>query len=260
MTATRVIPCLQLVDESLVKAVRFGRRTYVGDPANTVRIFNELEVDELCFLDIRASLEGREPNLGLLRDIASEAFMPMAYGGGITRAATALEILSIGFEKVVLNTAAVRQPDLISEIARSAGSQAVVGSIDVRTGLLGRRRVHIRDGREKTGLDPRSWARRLEQLGCGELLVTAMDREGTWAGFDVDLLRDIATAVTIPVIAHGGCGAVSHIAAVVRDAGVSAVAVGSMVVFQKQGMGVLINFPARAALDSALASARAQAR
>lgn len=252
MTSVRVIPCLQLVDESLVKAVQFGRYTYVGDPANTVRIFNELEVDELCFLDIRASLEGRSPNLALLRDIATEAFMPMAYGGGITRAATALEILSIGFEKVVLNTSAVQRPELIGEIARSAGSQAVVGSIDIHTGRLGRRRVFTRDGRDRTGLDPVAWARRLEQLGCGELLVTSMDREGTWRGFDVALMRELVRAVSIPVIAHGGCGSVAHIAAVVAGADVSAVAVGSMVVFQKQGMGVLINFPEPATLTQAL--------
>jgi imidazole glycerol-phosphate synthase subunit HisF len=252
MNTPRVIPCLQLIDGSLVKAFRFGRYTYVGDPSNTVRIFNELEVDELCFLDIRASLDRREPDLGLLREIASEAFMPMAYGGGIRRATAAMEILAIGFEKIVVNTAAVERPALVAELARLAGSQAVVGAIDVRTGRLGRRRVHIRDGRVSTDLDPVAWARRLEQLGCGELLVTSMEREGTWAGFDVGLMRQIASAVTIPVIAHGGCGRVEHIAAVVRQAGVSAAAVGSMVVFHKKGQGVLVGFPERRELERAL--------
>ena len=137
MLRTRVIPCLQLIDQALVKTVKFGKYNYIGDPVNTVRIFNELEVDELCFLDIRATIEKRRPNLKILTEIADECFMPLSYGGGIRDVETALKILSIGFEKIVINTAAVENPDLITEIARHSGNQSVIVSIDVKKSFNG---------------------------------------------------------------------------------------------------------------------------
>jgi cyclase len=248
----RIIPCLQLIDEALVKTVKFGSHAYIGDPINTVRMFNELEVDELCFLDIRASKEKRKPNLNILRQIADECFMPLSYGGGVTDAETALHILSIGFEKIVLNTAACRRPGLISEIAKYSGNQSVIGSIDVKKNLLGKHQVYTLDGSEKTNLDPVGWAQEMESLGAGELLVTSMDNDGTWKGYDLDILKKISQTVRIPVIANGGAGELQHIADVVEKAGVSAVALGSMVVFQKKGMGVLVNFPDKGKLNSIL--------
>lgn len=243
MLRTRVIPALLLREESLVKTVRFGRFTYVGDPANTVRIFNELEVDELLFLDITASRGARGPNLAVLADIANECFMPLGYGGGISAPAQAEAVFGLGFEKVVLNTHATRRPALIGEIARHYGSQAVVVSIDVKAGRFGGASVHAEGGRYDTRRDPEAWAREVEALGAGEILLTSVDREGTWAGFDQDLIARVADAVSIPVIAHGGAGSLEHIRAAVKNAGASAVALGSMVVFQKRGMGVLVNFP-----------------
>jgi imidazole glycerol-phosphate synthase subunit HisF len=243
MLRTRVIPALLLRDGSLVKTVRFGKFTYVGDPCNTVRIFNELEVDELVFLDITATRDGRSPNLELLADIANECFMPLSYGGGIRRFEDAQNILRLGFEKVIINSYAHENPDFISQLARHFGSQAVIASIDVRKNLWGQPRVYARAGTKNTHRDPVAWAKEVESLGAGEILLTAIQNEGTWAGFDLALVSAVAQAVRVPVIAQGGAGSVEHIAQVVNEAGASAVALGSMVVFQKKDCGVLVNFP-----------------
>jgi cyclase len=253
MLRTRIIPALLLRHESLVKTIRFDKFTYVGDPANTVRIFNELEVDELLFLDITASQENRGPNLKVLADIASECFMPLGYGGGISSLDQAKAVFDIGFEKVAINTHAIAQPGLISKIAEHYGSQAVIVSIDVRKGLLGGQTVRTQSGRHNTHRDPVEWAQEVERCGAGEILLTSIDLEGTWEGFDLDLIRRVTAAVHIPVIAHGGAGTVDHIARVVKQANASAVALGSMVVFQKKGMGVLVNFPGADKLQEVLA-------
>lgn len=252
MLKTRIIPCLQLINESLVKTIKFDKYGYIGDPINTVRIFNELEVDELAFLDIRASLEKRPPNLRILSEIADECFMPLSYGGGIQDFETGKKILSIGFEKLILNTAAIKNHDLIRKLAEHFGSQCVVGSIDVKKNFFGTYQVFTTDGREKTNLDPVSWAQELEQLGAGEILLTSIDREGTWLGFDVELTRRVSHAVNMPVIANGGAGNMSDIGKVVKEGGASAVALGSMVVYQKKGMGVLVNFPDKSVLEKFL--------
>lgn len=242
MLRTRIIPCLQLIDQALVKTVKFGKYGYIGDPVNTVRIFNELEVDELCFLDIRATIEKRQPNLRILTEIANECFMPLSYGGGVKDADTARKILAIGFEKIVLNTATFENPYLITEISEYSGSQSIIGSIDVKKNVFGKYKVYSHDGTKNTNIDPVEWAQNLEALGAGELLVTSMDRDGTWNGFDIELTRMISNAVTIPVIANGGAGSIKDIDRVIHEGNSSAVALGSMVVFQAKGMGVLVNF------------------
>ena len=253
MLRPRVIPALLLRNESLVKTTRFGHFTYVGDPCNTVRIFNELEVDELVFLDITATRDARSPNLSLLADIANECFMPLAYGGGIRRFEDAEAIFRLGFEKVIVNSFAFHQPQLISRISTHFGSQAVIVSIDVKRNLFGRNKVYARAGTVNTSRDPIEWAQEVESLGAGEILLTSIDREGTWQGFDLDLVGGVATAVNIPVIAHGGAGNLADLGKVVNQASASAVAVGSMVVFQKKGMGVLVNFPDAADIAKAFA-------
>lgn len=252
MLRTRVIPCLQLIEDSLVKTVKFGNHGYVGDPINTVRIFNELEVDELCFLDIRATNEKREPNFKILAEIANECFMPLSYGGGVTDLETAKKILSIGFEKIVINTAAYSNPKLVTEIANYSGNQSVVGSIDVKKNLFGKYHVFTNDGTTKQTKDPIQWAKELENSGAGELLLTSIDRDGTWKGYDLEILKQVTAAVNIPVIANGGAGNVQHIGEVVVQCNVSAVALGSMVVYQQKGMGVLVNFPDLSELNEIL--------
>lgn len=252
MLRTRVIPCLQLIDQALVKTVKFGKYNYIGDPVNTVRIFNELEVDELCFLDIRATIEKRQPNIKILKEIANECFMPLSYGGGIRDVETALKILSIVFEKIVINTSAVENPELITEIARHSGNQSVIVSIDVKKSFNGNYAVYSHDGSVKTRLNPIEWAKKAESIGAGELLLTSIDRDGTWKGFDLEVIKKITSAVSIPVIANGGAGSINDIRKVVKEANASAVALGSMVVYQQKGMGVLINFPDRLELQKVI--------
>lgn len=252
MLRTRVIPCLQLIGDSLVKTVKFSRPAYIGDPINTVRIFNELEVDELCLLGIRNTSDKRQPDFALLQQIANECFMPLSYGGGIDSFETAQKIFAIGYEKIILNTAAHRQPKLIEQIAAHFGSQAVIASIDVKKNIWGRHHVFVNNGTEKTDVDVVNWAQQLEARGAGELLLTSMDKDGTWQGYDVDITAKIADATSIPVIANGGSGSVAHIETVVKKGHASAAALGSMVVYQKQGMGVLVNFPDKEALNNLL--------
>lgn len=253
MLRTRVIPALLLRNESLVKTVRFGEFTYIGDPCNTVRIFNELEVDELLFLDITATNEHRHPNLKVLAEIADECFMPLAYGGGVRSLDDAKAVFDIGFEKLALNSYAHENVALISELAAHYGSQAVIVSIDVKKTLLGRYQVRTHSGTKNTGRDPIEWAKEVQERGAGEILLTSIDREGTWSGFDLDLVKSVTDAVDVPVIAHGGAGTLEHVGDVVKRAGAAAVALGSMVVFQKKDVGVLVNFPDQLKLRNVLA-------
>lgn len=252
MLRTRVIPAMLLHGKSLVKTERFGKYQYIGDPANTVRIFNELEVDELTFLDIKAARTRSGPDFDVLRDIATECFMPLSYGGGIDSLETAKRVFDTGFEKIILNTAAYSYPGLITEIATIYGAQAVVVSMDVKKHLWKGMCLVAKGGTCWQDTLPVDWARRVEELGAGELLLTSVDREGTWQGFDIPLIQEITTAVSIPVIAHGGAAGPADIAKAVHDGGASAVALGASVLFQKKGMGVLVNFPSSETLKKVL--------
>jgi cyclase len=250
MLRIRFIPTLLLKDASLVKTVNFSNHKYVGDPVNTVRIFNELEVDELVFLDIDASRLGRGPNFDILESIASECFMPLSYGGGLRDMTSVKNVMDIGFEKVIFNSITHEDLSFVERVAENYGTQAVVASIDVKTNIWGRSDVWTLSATKNTKKNPVEWAKKLEQSGVGEILLTSVDREGTWRGFDTDLTRAVAEAVNVPVVAHGGGGSVDDIARVIEIGRASSVALGSMVVYQKKGMGVLINFPDSAALDS----------
>lgn len=249
---TRIIPVLLLHNEALVKTVRFSKFTYVGDPCNTVRIFNELEVDELLFLDITATREGRSPNLKVLVDIANECFMPLGYGGGIKTMADAKAVFNIGFEKVVLNSIAMDNPNLVREFADHYGSQSVIASIDAKKDWRGKYRVYRHASKNNSDIDPIEWAQELESQGVGEILLTFVDREGMWTGYDLQLLQGVTDAVSVPVIAHGGAGCIADLGLAVKKGGASAVAIGSMVVFQKKDMGVLVNFPEQSTIDAAV--------
>lgn len=252
MNRTRVIPTLLLRDSGLVKTVKFREPRYVGDPINAVKIFNEKEVDELVFLDITAAVANRGPNFDLLADIAGEAFMPMAYGGGITDLAQVKRLFALGFEKVVLDSIAYDHPELITEAAAIYGAQSVVGCIDVRRSLLGRVEVYSHGGTQKRKTTAIDHARLLVRAGVGEILVNSIDRDGTGVGYDLKLLREITEAVSVPVIACGGAGTIDHFAAAVEQGGVSAVAAGSMFVFYGPHRAVLINYPERKELVARL--------
>lgn len=243
MLRPRVIPCLLLDGESLVKTTQFTNPEYIGDPVNTIRIFNELEVDELMLLDINATKEARKPNIDLLETLADECFMPLTYGGGINKFETVRKLFSTGIEKVVVNSVAYQDPSLVKKLADTFGSQSIVGSIDIKSDTKGEKHVYTHGGSKRLDINPVDWAENLEDIGVGELLITSIDREGTWEGLDVKLINEITSEISIPVIAHGGAYSVGNIKDTIRETGASAVAVGSMVVYQKQGMGVLVNFP-----------------
>lgn len=251
MIRPRVIPALLLKGEGLVKTVKFKAPKYLGDPINIVRIFNDKEVDELVFLDITATNERRRPPFDMLAKITGECFMPLGYGGGIRLLEDVKTLLGLGIEKVILNTAAVELPELVTKAAEYAGSQAVVISMDVKRGLLGKYEVFTRSGTKATGLDPVRHAQEMERRGAGELFVNSIDRDGTMQGYDLDLIRRVAEAVCIPVIACGGAGNLQHLAEAIR-AGASAAAAGSMFVFQGPLRGVLISYPSQEELKQAL--------
>jgi len=240
---SRAIPCLLLKGQGLVKTVKFRDPKYVGDPINAIKIFNEKEVDELTLLDITASSEGRGPSFKVIEEVASECFMPLAYGGGIRTLEDIKKIVSMGVEKVVLNNAAISNPGLIAEAAREIGSQSVVASIDVRRKLFGGYEVMGDRGRVKTGRDPLSFARTLAGLGVGEILLNAIDRDGTQEGYDTELIRLVAAGVSVPVVAVGGAGSLQNLADAIKIGGAAAAAAGSLFVFHGPHRAVLISYP-----------------
>jgi len=253
MKRVRVIPVLLIQKGGLVKSVKFRQHKYVGDPINAVKIFNDKEVDEMVILDISASAEKRAPNLQQIKEIASEAFMPLAYGGGITKVEEIKELITGGVEKVVLNSSAFLQPNLITEAANWVGSQSVVVSIDVKKNLWGKYKVYTQNGEKNTQLDPVQYARQMESAGAGEIFLNAIEKDGTFEGYDLGLLELVSSAVNIPVVALGGAGSVDDFTAAVQS-GASAVAAGSLFVFQRPHRAVLISYPSQKELKDKLFS------
>ncbi|MEO7720528.1 MAG: AglZ/HisF2 family acetamidino modification protein [Pseudolysinimonas sp.] len=240
----RVIPVLLVSDGYLIKPVKFKGDTYIGDPINAVRIFNEKQVDELMICDVDATVKRTGPNYSLIEEIASEAFMPVGYGGGVTTAAQARRIAGIGIEKVVIGSAAAANPDTVTEVSEALGASSTVVSVDARKRLGGWDTLTER-GRRKSGMSPVDAARRAQQLGAGEVLLSSIDREGTFSGYDLPLIEAVAHAVTIPVVALGGASGYDDFAPALR-AGASAVAAGSMFVQNGKHRAVLISYPAPA--------------
>ena len=216
----------------------------MGDPINAVKIFNEKEVDEIAVIDIDASRENRGPDIQKIAEIASEAFMPMAYGGGITTIEQIRDLLYNGIEKVILNKAAVQNPALVTEAARLFGSQSVMVSIDVKKHFLKGLRVYTNNGKTNTGFAPVAFARQMETAGAGEILLNSIDRDGTYRGYDEASIKEVCEAVAIPVIAMGGASSIADFKQAV-DQGASAVAAGSLFVFQRPHQAVLISYPAQ---------------
>jgi imidazole glycerol-phosphate synthase subunit HisF len=252
MRRIRVIPVLLLKGEGLVKSVKFASHKYVGDPINAVKIFNEKEVDEISLIDIDATREGRKPNISKIAEIASEAFMPMSYGGGITTVEEVKELLYNGIEKVILNKSAVKNPALITAIAEKFGAQSVVASIDIKKNIWGKYKVFTDNGNGNTGLDPVVFAQQCQQAGAGEIMLQSIERDGTYKGYDIEMLQKVAAAVNIPVIIGGGAGSVDDFKLAVTTGHASAVSAGSMFVFQRPHNAVLISYPSQAELKGKL--------
>lgn len=248
MLRTRIIPCLLLRNRGLVKTIRFKKPKYVGDPINSVKIFNEKEVDELILLDIAASRTGAPPDEDLLSDIVSEAFMPIAYGGGISSVDQARRLARLGIEKFIVNSAALRDPAIVNSIADQLGASSTVVSINVFRDWLGRPWVYDAAVGSRLRLNPVEYARVMAARGAGEIFLNDVVRDGTGCGLDVDLISTVSAAVSVPVIACGGVGSLNHLREG-ADAGASAIAAGSMFVYMGPHRAVMLNYPEHSSLQ-----------
>ena len=254
MKRIRVIPVLLIHNHGLIKSKKFKDYRYVGDPINAVKIFNEKEVDELAIIDITATKQKRRPDIQQIQEIAGEAFMPLSYGGGITNIDEVKEILFTGIEKVIINKAAMADPHLISRIAERFGSQSVVASIDVKKNIWGKYIVATDNGTVNSNFSPVEFAVKCEQMGAGEILLNSIDRDGTYKGYDTDQIKAVASSVSIPVIACGGASNIDDFRSAVINGDASAVAAGSIFVFQRPHNAVLISYPSASELKSQLYS------
>lgn len=244
MLRPRIIPCLLVREKGLVKTVKFSEGKYVGDPLNAVKIFNEKEVDELMILDIDATTNNREPDFELIRNIAIESRMPLCYGGGVKTVEQAKKIISLGAEKVAISSAAIENPQIISQIAKAVGTQSVVVVIDVKyRGVFKKAEVVIYNGSKPTGLHPFEFAKKCEELGAGEIVVNSVDRDGMMIGFDNKLIKEIREAISIPMTILGGASSLDDISSAIKNFGVIGVAAGSLFVFKGKYKAVLINYP-----------------
>lgn len=248
-----MIPCLLLRGDGLVKTVKFRDERYIGDPINAVRIFNSKRADELIFLDIDASKQKRSISLQLVEKIADETSMPFSVGGGICNSEQVRCILGAGAEKVVLNTHAVLHPEFIAEIATKFGSQSIVVSIDAKKKLLGKYETYVFGGTKGTGYHPAEWAVKMQEMGAGEIFLNSMDRDGTMSGYDLDLIKEVSDAVSIPVVACGGAASNEDLASAVNDGHATAVSAGSLFVYHGRKRAVLINFPTKEQLKNLFA-------
>ena len=244
MVFNRVIPCLLLRQGGLAKTVKFKKPNYIGDPINAVKIFNDKEVDELIFLDIDATVEGREPNYKLIEEIASECFIPLCYGGGVTSIEQMKKIFALGVEKISLSAKAIESPELIKEASELFGSQSVVVVLDIKKSFWGGRySIYTHRGKKNRKLEPIEFAKKIVNMGAGELVINSIDNDGQMQGYDSELLKMIKEAVDIPVIGLGGAGSLEDMRRVIKNIGVSATAAGSLFVYQGALNAVLINYP-----------------
>ena len=243
MLRSRIIPCLLMHDGGLVKTRQFKDAKYVGDPLNAVKIFNEKEVDELMFLDIDASALGRVPNFALLKNLAVESRMPLCYGGGITNATQAAQIITMGFEKVSISASALKRPPLIREMAEAVGGQSVVVTLDVRKNkLFSGYTVYTRNGLDKQKVNLLEFCQQAVELGAGEIVINAIDKDGEMSGYDLELAKNIRETVTSPMSILGGAGTTDHMQELIDSVGVVGAAAGSMFVFKGPYRAVLISY------------------
>ncbi len=253
MIVPRIIPCLLLKGEGFVKTRKFKDPVYLGDPRNIMRIFNEKEVDEIIVFDIMATPQKRGPRMEMVREIVSEAFMPVAYGGGVRSIEQIKQLINIGVEKIVMNSYAVENPGFIQQAVDMFGSQSIVICMDVKRNFLGQYELYINGGDKGTKIEPMEFARRMESLGAGELVVNSIDRDGSMLGYDIELVRSVASIVKVPVIASGGAGTMADFLAAIKEGKASAVAAGSMFVFQGKHRAVLISYPSEQEIRGFLA-------
>ena len=245
-TLPRVIPTLLLDREGrLVKTVRFKSRTYIGDPINAVRIFNTKEVDELVLLDIDASADNRDPHYERIEEVAGEAFMPLAYGGGIRSIEQIERLYDVGVEKIILSSVLERGVDLVHDAAQRWGSQSVAVCLPVTRSWRGSLRVRLRNGRVRVRASLSALVRDLTEAGAGEIIVYSIHQDGSWNGYDLEAVVEASNSTSLPVVACGGAGSIQDFGRVTREGGAAAVAAGSIFVYQAKGRGVLISYPSQ---------------
>lgn len=244
MLRPRIIPCLLIQNGGLVKTVNFRDPKYVGDPINAVRIFNEKVVDELVVLAIDSTVKEVEPDFQLIAHLAAECRMPLCYGGGIKNSAQVERIISLGVEKVAISSAAVLNPGLIAESSAKVGSQSIVVVLDALRDKKGGYELVIKNGTQKTGLNPVDFAKQAAQMGAGEIVINSIDKDGSMSGYDLELIKAIYENVKIPVTALGGAGSLADISHLIHQFGIIGVAAGSIFVFKGKYRAVLINYPA----------------
>jgi cyclase len=258
MLRPRIIPCLLLRNGGLVKTVRFTDDKYVGDPVNAVKIFNEKEADELIVVDIDAATKGVEPNFKLIAQIAVECRMPLCYGGGIRTVEHASTIIGLGVEKIAISSAALDDPALLTAIASEVGSQSVVVVLDVTRGPGGPAyEVRTHNGRRSTGRDVIDLVGQAASLGAGEVLVNAIDQDGTMQGYDLGLARAVRAATPLPMTMLGGAGSLADIQRLIGECGVVGAAAGSLFVFKGSRRAVLISYPNQTQKDDLIRAALA---
>lgn len=249
MLKNRIMPCLLLQDGRLVKTVAFKDPVYVGDPINVIRIFNEKEVDEIVVLDIGATVKGNRPPFELISKMASECYMPLAYGGGISCLEDIKKLINSGVEKVVINSCAVANPNFVKEASGSFGSQSIIISIDVKRDKSDSYKIFTHNGSENTGLDPVEFSKTMETNGAGEIFLNSIEKDGTQEGYDIELIKKVTSALSIPVIACGGAARLSDLNRAIKEGGASAVAAGSLFVFYGKSKAVLISYPSASELE-----------
>lgn len=249
----RVIPVLLIHEGGLVKTVRFRSPTYLGDPINTMRLFNDMEVDELIVLDISATRSRRPPDLEMIRTFADECFMPLCYGGGVDSIADARRLFELGVEKIAVNAAARRNPAFVRALSEVFGAQSIVVSVDVRKTLFGRYEIHDYCS-GKSDADPFAFVEDVIGQGAGEILLNAVDRDGLMTGYDLALISQVSRIAKVPLIACGGAAKLTDCVHAI-GAGADAAAAGSMFVFQGKERGVLINYPTQDQLHAAFQQA-----
>ncbi len=249
MLRPRIIPCLLLSHNGLVKTIQFKKRIYVGDPINAINIFNTKEVDELLILDIDATTQATGPNMALIQDIASECFMPLSYGGGVSTIEQMETLYAAGVEKISLSSALFTQPQLLQQASRRFGASSVIATLDVKTNWRRQSLVYTHNGKKATGLSIQETAKRMEAEGAGELCINMILRDGMMQGYDLELIAAITAQLRIPVIACGGAGSLMQCRDVIR-AGASAAAAGSLFVFHGKHKAVLIQYPSSEEIDS----------
>lgn len=243
MFRPRVIPVLLLKNLGLVKSKAFRDFRYIGDPINAVKIFNDLKVDELVFLDITATSEKRLISLEFIKNIGEEANMPFAVGGGIRSIEDIRKIIGAGAEKVILNTYAAQNPDFVKEASETFGSSTICVCIDVKKNFFGKEQTWVLNGNRSTGYTPIDFAKLTEEKGAGEIIIQSIEKDGSMTGYDIDLIKRISSAVKIPVIALGGAGNINHLKEAYLEGLANGLAAGSMFVYEGPKHGVLINYP-----------------